>query len=75
VNTNPGQGARVTLKIAGGSASKVSARVLTTAAMNTHNTFDKPNNVQPAAFNGAKRKGDEWVLELPAKAVVVATLN
>ena len=75
VNTDPNRPARVTLKIAGGSASKVSARVLTTAAMNAHNTFDKPNNVQPAVFNGAKRKGDEWVFELPAKSVVVATLN
>ena len=43
--------------------------------MNAHNTFDKPNNVQPAAFNGGKRKGDAWVFDLPAKSVVVATLN
>ena len=75
VNTDPNRPARVTLKIAGASASKVSARILTTAAMNAHNTFDKPNNVQPATFNGAHRKGDEWVFELPAKSVVVATLN
>jgi alpha-N-arabinofuranosidase len=75
VNTNPGQGARLTVKIAGASAGKVSARVLTTAAMNAHNTFDKPNNVQPASFNGARRKGEDWVFDLPAKSVVVATLN
>ena len=75
VNTDPNRPAHVTLKIAGGSAGKASARVLTTAAMNAHNTFDKPNNVQPAVFNGAKRKGDVWVFELPAKSVVVATLN
>jgi alpha-N-arabinofuranosidase len=75
VNTNPGQGARVTVKVAGGSASKASGRVLTTAAMNAHNTFDKPHTVQPAEFKGAKRKGDDWVFELPAKSVVVVTLN
>jgi alpha-N-arabinofuranosidase len=75
VNTNPGQGARVTVKIAGSSAGKATGRVLTTAAMNAHNTFDKPNSVQPAEFKGAKRKGDDWVFDLPSKSVVVVTLN
>ena len=31
--------------------------------------------MQPAAFNGGKRKGDTWVFDLPAKSVVVATLQ
>jgi alpha-N-arabinofuranosidase len=75
VNTNPNLGARVTVKVAGGNATKVAGRVLTNAAMNAHNTFDKPNNIQPAEFKGAKRKGDDWVFELPAKSVVVVTLN
>jgi alpha-L-arabinofuranosidase len=75
VNTNPSQVARVTAKIAGASAKKMSARILTTDAMNAHNTFDKPNAVQPAAFNGGKARGDSWVFDLPAKSVVVVTLN
>jgi alpha-N-arabinofuranosidase len=49
--------------------------VLTTPAMNTHNTFEKPATVQPAAFTGGKKKGDAWVFDLPSKSVVVATLN
>jgi alpha-N-arabinofuranosidase len=53
----------------------MTARVLTTTAMNEHNTFDKPNAVQPREFKGARLKGDTWTIELPAKAVVVATLN
>jgi alpha-N-arabinofuranosidase len=75
VNTDPNKPARVSTKIAGGTAKKISARILTTPAMNTHNTFDQPNAVQPAAFNGAKLRGDTWVIDLPAKSVVVATLN
>jgi alpha-L-arabinofuranosidase len=75
VNTNPGQPARVTVKVQGLAAKKISARVLTTEAMNAHNTFDKPEAVKPAAFNGAKLKGDSWVFDLPAKSVVVATLE
>jgi alpha-N-arabinofuranosidase len=75
VNTNPNAPARVTVKLTGASATKISARVLTSDAMNTHNTFDKPNALQPAAYSGGKRKGDGWVFDLPAKSVVVATMN
>jgi alpha-L-arabinofuranosidase len=75
VNADATKPARVTVKIEGASASKATARLLTTPAMNTHNTFDKPNAVQPAPFNGAKQRGDAWVFDLPAKSVVVATLR
>jgi alpha-L-arabinofuranosidase len=75
VNTDPNKPARVTVKIQGAAAKKISARVLTTDAMNAHNTFDSPEAVKPAAFNGGKLKGDSWVFDLPSKSVVVATLN
>jgi len=75
VNTDPNKPARVTAKISGAAAKKMSARVLTTPAMNAHNTFDAPNAVQPATFTGGKAKGDGWVFDLPAKSVVVVTLN
>ena len=75
VNTDPNKGATVKTKIAGAAPKKATGRVLTSAAMNTHNTFDKPDALQPAAFSGAKRKGDEWSIELPAKSVVVVTLD
>jgi alpha-N-arabinofuranosidase len=75
VNTDPNKPARVTAKVSGAAAKKMSARVLTAPAMNTHNTFDQPNTVQPAAFNGGRKKGDAWEFELPPKSVVVATLN
>src|SRR5262249_19327781 len=79
VNTDPGNPARLTARIAGGKARPgamtMSARVLTTPDMNTHNTFDKPDAVQPAPFKGAKAQGDDWIFELPPKSVVVATFN
>ena len=75
VNTDPAKPARVTAKITGQSPKTLNARVLTTAAMNTHNTFDAPDAVHPVAFTGGKRKGDDWVFDLPAKSVVVAELN
>jgi alpha-N-arabinofuranosidase len=75
VNADPGKPASVKARIAGASPKKATGRVLTSPAMNTHNTFDQPNALQPAAFNGARRKGEEWSFELPAKSVVVVTLN
>ncbi|HET9862275.1 MAG TPA: alpha-L-arabinofuranosidase C-terminal domain-containing protein, partial [Steroidobacteraceae bacterium] len=75
VNSDPHTPARVTTKIAGASAKKISARVLTAPQMNTHNTFEQPEAIKPAAFTGGKRRGDSWVFDLPAKSVVVATLN
>jgi alpha-N-arabinofuranosidase len=75
VNTDPNKPARVSAKFVDATAKKIEARVLTTPAMNTHNTFEQPNAVQPAAYTGAKLKGDTWTFDLPAKSVVVATLN
>jgi len=75
VNTDPTRPARVSAQWSGASAKDFSARVLTAPAMNTHNTFEKPNTLQPAPFKAAKRKGDAWVIELPPRSVVVATLH
>jgi alpha-L-arabinofuranosidase len=75
VNADPNKPANVVAKFAGASPKKATGRLLTAPAMNTHNTFDKPTTVQPTAFSGARRKGDGWSFELPAKSVVVVTLQ
>ena len=75
VNTDPNKPARVTTKISVATARQISARVLTAPLMNTHNTFDQPEAVKPAAFTDGKLRGGFWVFDLPAKSVVVATLN
>ncbi len=75
VNADPNKPARVTVKYVDAAPKSASARVLTAPAMNTHNTFDQPETVRPAPFNGARKRGDAWVFDLPAKSVVVATLN
>ncbi|HEX5049933.1 MAG TPA: alpha-L-arabinofuranosidase C-terminal domain-containing protein, partial [Gammaproteobacteria bacterium] len=75
VNTDPAKPARLAVTIAGARPAKVSGRVLTAAAMDAHNTFEAPNAVRPAPFSAARRSGDGWVLDLPPKSVVVATLE
>jgi alpha-N-arabinofuranosidase len=75
VNADPNKPAQVTTKISGAAAKRMTARILTTDAMNRHNTFDDPEAVKPAAFTGGKLKGGSWIFDLPAKSVVVVTLN
>jgi alpha-N-arabinofuranosidase len=74
-NASPTQAATLSVRISGLTAKSAAGRVLTAPAMNTHNTFDAPSAVQPAAFTGAALKGDVLEVALPAKSVVVLTLK
>jgi alpha-N-arabinofuranosidase len=70
-NLHHDQPAMVKCSLKGATASKITGRILTAPAINTHNTFDSPDRVKPAAFDGAKASGDALTVELPAKSVVV----
>ena len=74
VNTNPDGPATVACSIVGAQPGSVSGRVLTAPAMNSHNTFDAPNTVAPAAFHGATVSGGQLSIVLPAMSVVVLEL-
>jgi alpha-N-arabinofuranosidase len=53
----------------------IEGRVLTAARMTEHNTFDAPEQVKPAVFDGVSSRGDELSLRLPAKSVSVLELS
>ncbi|WP_232491868.1 alpha-N-arabinofuranosidase [Novosphingobium kaempferiae] len=74
-NLDPNQSNTVTIKLDGISASAVSGRILTSSAMNAHNTFAAPDAIKPAAFTGASVQGGQLVVTLPAKSVVVLELQ
>jgi len=75
VNTSPAQSVTLSMKVTGLVPKSVTGRGLTAPAMNTHNTFEAPNAVQPAPFGGAAQKGDALEVKLPARSVVVLTLK
>ncbi|HZB46261.1 MAG TPA: alpha-N-arabinofuranosidase [Pyrinomonadaceae bacterium] len=75
VNLDPNRPAQVSLKVAGASAKNVKGRVLTAPAMNTVNTFDRPDAVKPAPFTAFELKGDQLTLNLPSKSVVVLEIQ
>jgi len=75
VNCEPNTALTVSCKLAGLTAKSVTGRVLTSPAMDSHNSFAEPEVVKPVAFNGATLKGDMLEIVLPAKSVVVLELK
>jgi alpha-N-arabinofuranosidase len=75
VNTSPGQAVTLGVKVTGLAPKAVTGRGLTAPAMNTHNTFEAPNAVEPLAFGGAALEGSTLEVKLPARSVIVLTLK
>jgi alpha-N-arabinofuranosidase len=71
VNLDPNHAAQVSTRIMGATAKNITGRVLTAPAINSINTFDKPDAVKPVPFTGFKVQGDQIMLSLPSKSVVV----
>jgi alpha-N-arabinofuranosidase len=70
VNLDPARPARVATRL----KSNAQGQVLTAAAMDAHNTFDKPQALVPAPYTARAGK-QGLVLELPAKSVVVVAVQ
>ena len=70
VNVDPNRPARLTTGLSG----TATGRILTGPALDTHNTFDNPNTIQPAAYS-ARSSGGKLVFDLPAKSVAVVAVE
>lgn len=56
-------------------ATRVTGRVLTAQELDTHNTFDAPEQLVPMAFNGATLSDGELRLDAPPRSVLVLELK
>lgn len=77
-NTNPHQEAAVHCHFAGDEGvgkRNVEGRILTAAQMDAHNTFDNPQQLIPAAFDGARWNGDQLEVVLPPMAVAAVRVG
>ena len=74
-NLDPRKVQEVAAELKGTAAKKVSGTILTAATMQAHNTFEKPETLKPAAFDGAKLDGVKLSVTLPAKSVVVLEIE
>jgi alpha-L-arabinofuranosidase len=75
VNMDPHKVTPVTLSIAGAKVKTVKGEILTATALDAHNTFESPDAVKPTRFNGAKLSDGKLSVSLPAKSVVVLSLQ
>jgi len=74
-NIDANKAQEVTINLRGTSASTVSGRVLASAKVQDHNTFDQPEKVKPANFTGATLKNGVLTVKMPAASVVVLELK
>lgn len=74
-NLDPNNVARLDCELPVFKAKKVSGRVLTAPAINSHNTFEKPDMVHPEIFKNVQLNGSMLTATLPAKSVVVLEIE
>jgi alpha-N-arabinofuranosidase len=61
--------------VIGESFKTVTGEVLTAKEMNSFNSFESPETVKPAAFNGFTLKDGILSIVMPSKSVVVLELT
>ncbi|HEY4150041.1 MAG TPA: alpha-L-arabinofuranosidase C-terminal domain-containing protein [Chitinophagaceae bacterium] len=68
---------KITLRatLAGITWKSTEGQILTSAKFTDINTFEKPDNIKPVTFKGARKEGNELVIELPPLSVVVLELK
>lgn len=71
VNIDLGKAQEISVDLKGISGTNVSGRILHSASVRDHNTFENLNKIKPAAFTGAKLSGDKLTVTLPPVSVVV----
>jgi alpha-N-arabinofuranosidase len=75
VNIDPVKNISLLIDLRGGNYSDISGRILATPELNTHNTFEKPDEVRPAAFTKARIKNKMVSLEMPPGSIIVLEIN
>lgn len=73
VNVDPARPRTMTVRIAGDVRS-AAGRVLTAPSVDSHNSFETPDAVEPTAFAG-RVAGGELIFDLPPKSVAVVELR
>jgi alpha-L-arabinofuranosidase len=71
VNIDSKQAHDVTIDTKGAKYTAVTGRILASAKVQDHNSFDNPNKVKPDVFKGAALKANTLTVKLPPFSVVV----
>lgn len=74
-NLNPHKELLVSAVLDGFAVKEVASRVLTSANMNDHNTFEQPDVVRPRALDSISLKENHLSITLPPKSVALVTVR
>jgi alpha-N-arabinofuranosidase len=74
-NLDPDETAEISLTIGGAAARIASAEILTGPRMDSHNTFEAPDQIGPRTFDGATLRGGTLQVEMPSKSIVMIALD
>jgi len=75
VNAHAHESMQLECQLTGIAATSVSGRILTAEQLDAHNTFDKPEQLQPTSFDGAHLEGASLSVDVPPHAVIVLKLS
>jgi alpha-N-arabinofuranosidase len=75
VNIDPNKPQNIEAELRGITAKKVSGKILTSAKINDHNSFEKPNTVGVKDFKEVKLSGGKLTVTLPTKSVVMLEID
>ena len=75
VNIDSKNAQTITINVDGAKYSSLKGRILSSAKLQDYNSFDKPDNITPQAFNGATLKGNTLSVKMPPFSVAVLELK
>lgn len=75
VNIDPGKSITLSTTLNQVKWTTVTGQILTSAKLTDINTFDAPDNIKIAKFDGAKKQGNILNIVLPSKSVVLLELK
>ncbi|MDD4516707.1 alpha-N-arabinofuranosidase [Massilibacteroides sp.] len=75
VNVDPTKEQSIDGMLNGVNFKKISGKILSSAKINDHNTFDNPNTVTVKDFNNAKLTNGKLAVKLPASSVVMLEIE
>ncbi len=75
VNINSSKSEEIEIDITGRQYKSVKGRILTSAKIDDHNTFEKPDLIKPAIFKGAALKDGKLKVKLPPFSLATLDLN
>ena len=74
VNVDPNREVKVSAAVTGVKAASARGQILTAAAVDAHNSFDRPSDVAPKVFSG-RASGGQLQFDLPPKSIAVVEVR